>query len=53
MLIEEDVYILIHFFITYQGSELSSSLLEFYDGEILTKRGKQCLYKKKGLSFNV
>ena len=32
------------FFISYQGSELSSSLLEFYDGEKLTEIGKESLY---------
>lgn len=32
------------FFISYQESELSSSLLEFYDGEVLTEKGKQWLY---------
>jgi hypothetical protein len=42
MLIEEADYILILFFVffSYQGSDLSASLLLFYEGEILTEQGK-------------
>lgn len=32
------------FFITYQGNDLSSSLLNFWEGESLTKKGLEYLY---------
>lgn len=40
------------FFISYQGSDLSASLLQLYKGEILTEQGKEYLYFYGANLFN-